>query len=106
MNYSPEEHITRFKNATTPNASGTVDELFRRNYGIPAYKYEEENGKIYVLVKASSTAVCETITFYFRIDGNKYVPERSILYDQVKFKENYLGKDATDLILDTIFQND
>lgn len=104
-NLSPDEYITKLKNGTPQNTSETVDELFRRNYGIPRYKYEEENGEKYVLIRADSNSRCETVTFYFRLTGNEFIPVKCILHDQVQFKDNYLGEESTRLILSTIFIN-
>ena len=104
-NLSPDEYISKFKNGKPKNSSETVDALFRRNYGTPRYKYEEENGEKYVLVRADSTSRCETVTFYFRITGNEFVPVKCILRDQVQFKDNYLGEESARLILNTIFKN-
>lgn len=108
-NFSDDEYISLLKDLKPSGSTLTVDELFRKNYGIPQYKFTTENGVKYVLTRANSYAVCETLTFYFKIteytDNTAFQPIKCIITDQVQMRDTELNQKNTENLLKTIFKN-
>lgn len=108
-NLSDDEYISLLKDLKPSGSTLTVDELFRKNYGIPQYKFTTENGEKYVLTRANSYAVCETLTFYFKIteytNNTAFQPIKCIITDQVQMRDTELNQKNTENLLKTIFKN-
>ncbi|MDO4562881.1 MAG: hypothetical protein Q4C12_03505 [Clostridia bacterium] len=105
-NISPEAAINSLKNAIPPNASGTIDELFRQNYGTPKYYTDTDGTNKYVILAAASHTCCETLILKYKVVSSKrFDLVEGTIRSEIDGSDHIYSPEAMGVVLKLIYKN-
>lgn len=103
---SPETAINNLKSAIPANASGTVDELFRQNYGTPRYHTDTDGTNRYVILTAENNICWETLILKYKVANSKtFELVEGTIRSEASFTEHTYGPETINVLLKIIYKN-